>query len=420
MFDSNWYPRISYADKIPVLYPDSANLEVEKLNFLSNKIENPNLLYKDIDPDTLVIRTNRLEELKKDILSTEENTAVKALYLDKITEELERVQLYRSVLDKDTEQFFAATARVFGNPKQSIWQEILTRLQTRKNYSEAKTPQLYHLISHYRFDHKTTSDEIIRTPEPSDISNLQKGLFALFPFLQLDTKHDELEASQIVEIFNQALINIGAEGWSSELADGSRTAICVLNRKKTVQVPKARKVNAQELTKLIAHEICTHVYRSTVAEKSPLQLLRFGLDHYLMTEEGIATTNEQILSGKFKDFSGDDKYFAIGLVHGLDGVKRDFRAVYEIMREYYFLKFPSKDPEYIQEKAWNVCVRIFRGTPPAHKGVCYTKDIIYREGNIKIWQLLIENPAMYPHLFFGKYDPTNLTHIAALTELRLL
>lgn len=420
MLDLHWYIRISHSDKIPVLYPDHNNFEGQKLGFLNDQIENPDLIYIGVDPDTLAARTDRLLSLKNDILSSEENTLVKDLYLAKITEELERVHLYQAVLNNDTDQFFEATAQVFGNPRQLIWQDTLKRLKIRKNYSATQTPHLYKIISGYNFDHEAGADEIIKIPDANDIMRLQQQLFNLFPFLQLDTTVDELPASQIVEAFKKALANIGAHGWSSELIEGSRTAICVMNRKKIVVIPHTRKVTPQEIIKLIAHEICTHVYRSAAAENSPLQLLRFGLDHYLMTEEGIATINEQLVSGKFKDFSGDDKYFAIGLVHGLDGIKRDFRATYEVMKEYYFLKFPSKDPEHIKEKAWRLCVRIFRGTPPDHKGVCYTKDIIYREGNIKIWQLLLNDPTFYPHLFLGKYDPTNPKHMTALKGLELL
>ncbi len=420
MFDSHWYIGISHADKIPVLYPDHSNFEGQKLGFISDQIENPDLIYIGVDPDTLAARTDRLLGLEKDILSTEKNNTIRELYQAKITEELERVHLYRAVLNNDTDDFFEATAKVFGKPKQSVWQDILTRIKTRKNYSATTTPELHQIISSYHFEYAEGSDQIIQIPQSSDILHLQKELFGLFPFLQLDSITNELSAPQIVEAFNRALANIGAHDWISEVAEGSRTAICVMNRKKTVVIPQARKVTSPEVTKLIAHEICTHVYRSTAAEKSPLQLLRFGLDHYLMTEEGIATTNEQILSSKFKDFSGDDKYFAIGLVHGLDGIKRDFRAIYEIMKEYYFLKFPSKDPQDLKEKAWRLCVRIFRGTPPAHKGVCYTKDLIYREGNIKIWQLLLKDPRFYPTLFVGKYDPTNPLHISGLRSLELL
>lgn len=420
MFDSHWYARISCAAPIPTLYPDHSNFDGKKMGFLSDQIENPELVYIGIEPTILASRINHFQELQRDILSSEKNPVVRQLYLDRITQELDRVHLYQAVLHKDTDQFSDATAKVFGMPQKTIWQDIITRLQNRKNYSASKTPALYQIIEHYQSHHTIQDNRIIQIPEQNTIGNLQKELFNLFPFLQLANTLEELDAHEIIKILNQALNSIGAQGWTSEMSSGSRTAICVMNRKKIVLVPQTKKIPAAIIGKLIAHEICTHVYRSTVAEHSPLQLLRYGLDHYLMAEEGLATATEQILSGKFKNFSGEDKYFAIGLVQGLDGTKRDFRATYEIMREYYFLKFPSKDADQLKEKAWKLCVRIFRGTPTNQKGVCYTKDIIYREGNIKIWQLLIENPAMYPHLFLGKYDPTNLMHIAALKELGLL
>lgn len=420
MFDPQWYPIISHADKIPVLYPDVTNFDLQKQQFLTNQIENPDFIYQDIDPNTLAVRTSRLRNLQKDLLISEKNPTVQALYSDKIEEELRRVDLYQAVLDKDIDQFSEATTAVFGHPQLSIWQPILGRLQKRKKFSATETPLLYQLLANSHSSTQDSTDLSMHIPSQADLDNLLQALYQRFPFLQLKNLDNDLDANAITQVFTQALIGIGAKEWRCEILEGSRAAICVMNRRKIVGVPSSRVVPATEITKLIVHEIGTHVYRSTNAESSPLQLLRFGLDHYLAAEEGLATCNEQILSGKFKDFSGDDKYFAIGLVFGLDGVKRDFRATYEIMKEYYHLKYPSKTQEQISTKAWTLCVRIFRGTPAAHKGVCYTKDIVYRDGNIKIWQLLLKDPQFYPHLFLGKYDPTKTKHLQALHDLGVL
>lgn len=420
MFDTQWYLRLASPENIPVLYPDHTNFEGQKMGFITNQIENPDLHYIGVDPEVLAARSLRFSELKKDIIASEKNTLVKALYLDKLVEEIERVKLYQAVLDEQPEEFLAATAKVYGVPQPEIWQNIALKLKKRKNYSTSKTPLLHQVISEYQFTLPENRERKIHKPSKEEISTLQNQLFALFPFLQFNDLAEELEATEIVDVFDQALGSIGATGWKSTLVEGSRTAICVMNKKKVVAVPHKRRVNKGTLAKLIGHEICTHVYRSSRAENSPLQLLRLGLDHYLMPEEGIATTNEQILAGKFTNFSGEAKYFAIGLVQGIDGIKRDFRTVYEIMKEYLFLKHPSKDQHYFNEKSWNLCVRIFRGTPANYKGVCYTKDLIYHEGNIKLWQLLLKDPQFYPHLFLGKYDPTNAKHLQALHDLGVL
>lgn len=420
MFDINWYLRLSSPENIPVLYPDHTNFEGQKLGFISGQIENPDLHYIGIDPAVLASRTLRFNELKKDLIASERNTTIKELYLDKLAEEFERIKLYQAVLDGQPDDFLAATSKVYGTPQPAIWHRIAQKLQKRRNYSLSKTPLLHQIITQYQPPQTIDEASRIRQPEASDILTLQKQLFSLFPFLALNDAPTELDATAIKDIFNEALTKIGALNWKSELIEGSRTAICVMNKNKVVAIPSKRRVNKATVAKLISHEICTHVYRSTQAEHSPLQLLRLGLDHYLMPEEGIATTNEQILAGEFINFSGETKYFAIGLVQGIDGIKRDFRTVYEIMKEYLFLRHPSKDQDYFNEKSWNLCVRIFRGTPANYKGVCYTKDLIYYEGNIKIWQLLLKDPQFYPYLFLGKYDPTKTQHLQALHDLGVL
>ncbi len=50
-------------------------------------------------------------------------------------------------------------------------------------------------------------------------------------------------------------------------------------------------------------------------------------------------------------------------------------------------------------------------------GVCLTKDIIYRQGNIAVCQLLGKNPEELLRFSVEKYDPANPRHIWILDQL---
>ena len=67
--------------------------------------------------------------------------------------------------------------------------------------------------------------------------------------------------------------------------------------------------------------------------------------------------------------------------------------------------------------AYNRSVRVFRGTDGKTPGVCFTKDMIYREGNIDIWNLVGEDPDAAMQFSVGKYDPSNPEHLALLSRL---
>jgi hypothetical protein len=120
------------------------------------------------------------------------------------------------------------------------------------------------------------------------------------------------------------------------------------------------------------------------------------------------------------DFSGLTGHFAISLATGMDGKKRDFREVFEILKDYFFInskKAPEEARKISANSAWNVCVRTFRGTTCNTPGACFTKDVVYREGNLGIWEILNSNPAEQRRFSVGKYDPSNARHIWILDQL---
>ncbi len=111
------------------------------------------------------------------------------------------------------------------------------------------------------------------------------------------------------------------------------------------------------------------------------------------------------------------------MAYGLDGHPRDFRQVFEILKKYFYFKnlISQKTPEeaiqLAKNNAWEICVRTFRGTTCHSPGVCFSKDIIYREGNIGVWDVIRENPEELTRFSVGKYNPANLRHIWVLNQL---
>jgi hypothetical protein len=127
------------------------------------------------------------------------------------------------------------------------------------------------------------------------------------------------------------------------------------------------------------------------------------------------------------EFYGFDRYMAASFATGLDGEKRDFRGVFSIMVDYYIMRYATgagvtnkKLKERAQQAAWEVCVRVFRGTTGQTPGCIYTKDIVYLEGNISIWNLLTEKPHVFPDLFVGKFNPLSNRHIKSLQTLGII
>ncbi|MCR4263661.1 MAG: flavohemoglobin expression-modulating QEGLA motif protein, partial [Candidatus Roizmanbacteria bacterium] len=143
---------------------------------------------------------------------------------------------------------------------------------------------------------------------------------------------------------------------------------------------------------------------------------------YERGDEGVATMREQSLEDKMDDFADLGRHLAISLAYGLDGINRDFRAVYGIVEKQFLLEELLSGKDYqaalstAQTLAWNRAVRTFRGTQ-CRAGACFTKDIIYSEGNIATWIVMRENPDELFRLNVGKYDPANNRHLWVLDQL---
>lgn len=234
----------------------------------------------------------------------------------------------------------------------------------------------------------------------------------------------DLESEDIRKVFAIALNRLGiTDEWKVEVLK-NKASISVNQDKKIVQIPEDREDTLMKILGLVLHEIGTHIRRRVVGESSEVKLLGLGLDRYLPGEEGIATTKQQIHEDDLADFSGIDAHLAASLARGLDGVPRDFRGVFEITSKYYYLLNlldKVSDPMgKANDKAWKYCLRVFRGTFCDEPGVCFTKDIAYREGNAGIWAYLEQNGKdAFKEFSIGKYDPANPRHRWILHQLGL-
>jgi hypothetical protein len=450
--DDKWdhsLEQIGILEEYEYLDGDRNYRENQKALFLSGEITNPNLDYPKIKLEELQDRSFHLHALKEAIKSEENNQTVREIYLKKINDQLASVYFLMSVklaeqLDKNQDKFspeehdkmkkaFVRKIHHFLHFKYSkpnipyfdlTLEEALTTIRTKvKDDSPDEIKQSAAELQGVLTRSEKRLDAI-KLPNQSLVENLQKEIHDKISTLtQLEEGKDEYEASEIINAFNLALEKLGIIDWKVEMVT-DKTAISVDQENKVVKVPATRKVKRNKLISLIAHEIGVHVTRRSNGEKSDLAILGRGLDRYERIEEGIATMVEQLLKGKVEEFAGFDGYLSIALAQGLDGKPRNFREVYDILYKYYLIEEQAKKNNTeaktkAQDKAWTRAVRTFRGVPPGVKGICYSKDLTYREGNIRAWEniedFLKTNPLNA--IFAGKFDFTNPKHLEQLKKL---
>jgi hypothetical protein len=387
----------------------------EKEQFLADDIENPQFAYEVGVPTKLI--DEEITAFMSDLATSERDAIVLDLYNRKLTHQLTRSHLLAASYAGNDQQFYQLSTDLYGKPRKKYFSYIAKKLQRlcKETMSEdPATRRLCRMVS--KIDTKAVDIDATMLPPLVEDSS---------PITTI---------AQVEGIFTTALAQYGLKGWVLVVdKTGKRSRFSVNNQQKVINIPaesqllaRATKLTEVNIEALAAHEIGVHARRSAAGEESKLQLLRIGLDSYLPGEEGVAGYVQQQVEGA-TEFYGFDRYMAASFAIGLDGTKRDFRGVFSIMVDYYIMRYATGDgvttkklKQRAQQAAWEVCVRIFRGTTGKTPGCIYTKDIVYLEGNISIWNLLTEKPHVFPELFVGKYNPLLSRHIKSLQTLGII
>lgn len=488
--DEEWYARfekIGLFQAYDFLDGDKDKRASEKKKFFESSEGNPDLDYPKIDVNAFYDRQKSLLALKQDVTSTaqklkekqksaelteheEKMLVVTEIYQAKINEKLAEIGLLYSVKGYKRgkknpdgsieapikiegknkkqgpelaaqEKFAAYSSFIYGDPSPDIFAYTLMEVHQMCKKAEQSSDPAVKSAGQALQDllPAATSAPTIEKPTPEVIQTAQKATEEELGHIaeKINAYQHEriISAKGIVDVFGDALKKINAEGWTV-VEVSNRTAIDVKQDTRQVRVPTTREMGPTKLKKRTIHEIGTHVLRRVLGNESIIKILGAGLDRYEVGEEGVTTMREQAIGGKVDTFAGLAYHLPISLAQGLDGEKRDFREVYDIMVKYFALKevLPSEDAEEEeekkespQEKAWKNCLRAFRGTNCKTPGIAFTKDIIYREGNIKVWYKTAEDPGVLRQASIGKYDPAQdekkrkgKTHKAWLTKLGII
>ena len=413
--DDSWYEKfkeIGAFQDFEFLTGEKNYREQQKDSFFSGEIENPSLDYPELNKVNFDQKEKDLLDLKSEILKNESNEVVKQLYRWKLNEKIAELRMLKATKENDDKRFSRYSQFIYGTPEKQIYEYTLS--QAKKVIDKKLSDPDPFICEAAKRLNKKLFEALMENENkinPSDYN---------LPQIKLSQESIDYSAEEIKQAFEKTLNNLQVLGWEVIIdKEGRYTGINVSQEKKKINIPESARLKQSQLEAMIEHEIGTHVLRRERGERSKLKLLGLGLDRFLKGEEGIATYKEQGVRGT-KEFTGFDGHFAISLATGLDGKKRNFREVFEILRDYYFInsrKNKNEALKYAKESAWIRCLRTFRGTSCKTPGTCLTRDIVYREGNIGVWNVVKNNPEEIRRFSVGKYDPANPRHIWILEQL---
>lgn len=413
---------------------DKTYREQQKEAFLSGQSTHPILDYPQIDRDDLATKERELQRLHNDIEQRETNQTIRDAYIPKIQEKINEIQLIYATDQQDMEKFLHYTTTIYGTPRHDVFAYTLWVIQQKAQdasdqvdtHISAAGERILELLPNSK-----SVGSLPTIPSPTTLQQIRQiTTQQVEELLWTQPPHDAhhlYTAEYIAQKFKKAMEKINAEGWKVTIdTKTSADTIRVSHATKEATIPASRAVPRDKLQGLIAHEIGTHIKRGAQGEKSKLQILSLWLHNYERGEEGIATLREKIITKPQQiEIAGEDRHFAISLAIWVDGVMRTIREVYSIMEAYYYLEELQQKPhlDHTQaqknaiEEARKCIIRIYRGTDCATPWVCFTKDIIYREGNLDLRALVANQPDILHHVNTGKFDPTNPQHIAIMQQL---
>lgn len=406
--DDRWADRLGelLISAFELLDGEAETRAKEKAQFLADEKENPQLDYPQLKEFPFDETEAALMNLKMDIMREEENPLLIEIYRTKINEVLAEVRMLKMARDGDDGNFFAYSKFVYGKPSAenvSVMSDILRNKVSQGYEDKNKTEAI---------DELTDLLKVIPSGE-YEPSRLVEGA---------GLKGRVSSAEEVESAFREALDEIGATDWKVVTHNNSSiTNLRVSQKNKEVSVPldQASRMLNRLLQGFIQHEVFGHVKRRVEGERSTLKLLGYGLDRVEKGEEGVATYLEQQVTGA-EHFAHPQRYFAIALAMGeVDGVKRDFRQTFEVLKQYYISTLKSGDDLEARaiDSAWTLAVRVFRGTTCTTPGAVFTKDLNYFVGNKETWALVNTDSSVVQYFSIGKFDAFNDRHIGWLVQL---
>ena len=344
--------------------------------------------------------------------------------LNTLTNELQKISelidiyRYTSPINRDIEKQDLLASHDAGesyNPQfiyqspLSNWEKPLHQFLTKINPNENQWEQLIYLDVSLTLDLMqgiTNRDPALITeatinfygqPTQALTQSAYQAITTLSPQPELRT----ISAQDMAGQMNSALTNAGLVDWQVVVNENMNASMSVQSEIKQVNVNAAKFFTANELKRLLIHEIGTHVFRAVNGSLQPLKILQLGLYNYMATEEGLASYHEAKYGVQT---TADQLRYALRVIAAHMSLNHSF---YEVFCE--LTKYTTKD------EAFDIVTRAKRGFIDTSKHGCHVKDKVYFEGFHQVSTHLEKYPDDYNLLMSGKVA---LSMLPAVRELR--
>lgn len=374
--------------------------------FLINSLEKVNEWDVELCNKSIIELKSLLREIKSK--KNKSSLKIKKAYVKKINHQILKQQFLVNFSKLNDKANYELSKKIYTRPKKYIFKDICWRID---RYVISRIPKDAKLTKEEKEFIKLiqkNTEKVKVTIKNKDFLNIKKSLRIKLPRHDFIDDHKKYKPNEIKRIINDHLESNKLK-YQAVLSDSNNYFVSHKNKK--LYVPKDKVLSGLSVKKIIAHEVRCHIVRKSNSKHNRCKLLGLGTDSYEFFEEGLATLFEQVYEKKFSGYRGMCNYFAISVAAGLlDNKKRNKKELIKILKTYFGLKykyvFPKKDyKKTVSEKSKRTADRVFRGFSGNTRGCCFTKDLIYRESNMKIWKMIIEGGEIdYDLLMIGRFN----------------
>jgi hypothetical protein len=368
----------------------------------------PQLHYPAIEIEVVRQRISDFLALEAEICRDEPNAIVRRFYRGAITDEVCFLRMIEATYEGNVERFWELTRQLNSLPTVEEMHYALERVRQvvsqgmqRKDTAEVsqRVIQVLQERTGLSLDLPSSANVVPSIQESHPVSSRAMP---------------KLISPQAAKRFFEAVLReSGYEGWQVVLdpnAGGPRVEAGL--RQLFLQDSPT---SLSEIREYVSHELLGHVTRSVAGEYSSLGLLGMGTQGYMPTEEGIADYHERrvaALHGQAFDDSGSWLgTLAVGLANGVVTPPQTFSSLFSFFEPFLLLyRLLWRDDEdwataeqRARRNALMRCLRTYRGVTDLQRpGVCFTKDVVYLRGLLKIEHAVADDETVLDRLAVGK------------------
>ncbi len=198
----------------------------------------------------------------------------------------------------------------------------------------------------------------------------------------------------------ELLETYGITDWKIIYKD-SLTARFTIGKKNSLLIKKDAVFSENEIRKILAHEIETHVLTTLNGRNQPYKIFERGLAGYLETQEGLAIYHQESVFPLKQNIN-----IAVGTILADMTLKKTFRDLYN-----FALKYVD------EETAWQLALKAKRGMVDTEKKGGFPKNHLYLQGCLKIKDFL-SGGGKLEDIFLGKIALDQLSIVKTIKEIR--